>query len=118
VRHTVLGGQYRTLGGCFVGPLTIAQLDQFTLNIAFIGISGLDDAGAWVADLGESQVKLTAMNQARRVIVPMDSSKVGVSDFVRLGDLDRIDMIVTESRSEHLERVCAQHNVELRIVEG
>jgi DeoR/GlpR family transcriptional regulator of sugar metabolism len=70
VRHNVLGGQYRVLGGCFVGPLTVEALQRFTLNVAFIGVTGLSEVGFTVADVNEAQVKISAMERARRVVVP------------------------------------------------
>jgi DeoR/GlpR family transcriptional regulator of sugar metabolism len=117
VRHTVLGGQYRPLGGCFVGPLAIESLEQFTLNLAFIGVSGIDQAGLWVADTSEAQIKRAAMNQARRVIVPMDSTKFGVSDFVRVVDLDRIDTVITDRDNPLLRKLCDASRVELKIAD-
>jgi DeoR/GlpR family transcriptional regulator of sugar metabolism len=83
--------QYRALGGCFVGPLAVSPLETFMLNIAFAGVTGLTDLGLTVADLSEAQVKLAAMNQARRVIVPMDHTKLGASGFARVCGLDRVD---------------------------
>ena len=115
VRHTVIGGSFRPLGGCFVGPLAISSLEQFTFNTAFIGVSGIDASGATVADLAEAQVKNTAINQARRVIVPMDHTKIGVTDFVRLCDLDRINMIITDEDSAHLRRLCESRRITLKI---
>jgi DeoR/GlpR family transcriptional regulator of sugar metabolism len=117
VRHTVLGGQYRPAGGCFVGPLAVEALQQFTLNIAFIGVSGLSETGFTVADLNEAQIKRTAMERARRVIVPMDHTKLGTSDFISLCDLDRIDMIVTDRDNLHLRQMSARHHVQLVIAE-
>lgn len=113
VRHTVLGGQFRQLGGCFTGPLTVSSLEQFTLNTAFIGVSGLADGGFTTSDIGEAQVKQAAMNQARRVVALMDSTKIGVTDFVRFCELDRIDVLVTDEASPLLERACADNEVEL-----
>jgi DeoR/GlpR family transcriptional regulator of sugar metabolism len=115
VRHSVIGGSFRPLGGCFVGPLAISSLEQFTFNTAFIGVSGIDASGATVADLGEAQVKNTAMNQARRVIVPMDHTKIGVSDFVRVCDLDRIDMIITDEDNANLRRICEGRQVTIKV---
>ena len=115
VRHTVLGGSYRPLGGSFVGPLAISSLQQFTLNIAFIAGTGIDSSGVTVADLGEAQVKIAAMNQAKRVIVPLDHSKIGVTDFVRVSDLDQIDMVVTDRDSDSLQRICEQHASTLKV---
>ena len=115
IRHTVLGGSYRPVGGCFIGPLTISSLEQFTLNTAFIGVTGLDSSAITVADLGEAQVKMAAMNQAKRVVVPLDHTKIGVNDFVRVSDLDGIDLVVTDQANDTLKRICDEHNISLKI---
>ncbi|MDP9269873.1 MAG: hypothetical protein M3P14_02645 [Chloroflexota bacterium] len=85
------------------------------LNIAFIGVTGLTDLGLTVADLSEAQVKLAAMNQARRVIVPMDYTKLGASGFARVCGLDRVDMLVTDRDNEHLRRLCVENDVEFLV---
>jgi DeoR/GlpR family transcriptional regulator of sugar metabolism len=113
VRHSVLGGQYRTLGGCLVGPLAIEALQQFTVNTAFIGVTGLSELGFTVSDLGDAQLKAAVMERARRVIVPMDSTKVGVSDFRRVCDLDRVHVVVTDQDEPWLRSQCAAAGVEL-----
>jgi DeoR/GlpR family transcriptional regulator of sugar metabolism len=115
VRHTVLGGQFRSLGGCLVGPLALENLQQFTVNTAFIGVTGLSDSGFSVSDLGDAQLKAAVMDRARQVIVPMDSSKFGATDFRRVCDLDRIHMIVTDRDDSWLRSQCDAHGVELRI---
>lgn len=113
LRHTVLGGQFRRPGGCFTGPLTISSLEQFTLNIAFIGVSGFADNGLTVSDIGEAEVKRAAMNQARRIVVLMDHTKTGVTDFVRFCELDRVDVVITDEPNAVLERACTENGVEL-----
>ena len=115
VRHNVLGGQYRALGGCLVGPLTVEALQRFTLNIAFIGVTGLSEMGFTVADVNEAQVKMAAMDRARRVIVPMDHSKVGAADFVKVCDPDRVETVVTDEPNEHLAQMCRDYGVRLVI---
>jgi DeoR/GlpR family transcriptional regulator of sugar metabolism len=115
LRHTVLGGQFRRLGGCFTGPLTVSSLEQFTLNTAFIGVSGFADNGFTVSDIGEAQVKRAAMDQARRIVVLMDQTKMGITDFVRFCDLDRVDVVVTDESNPILERMCADNEVELLV---
>jgi DeoR/GlpR family transcriptional regulator of sugar metabolism len=113
IRHSVLGGQYRAAGGCFVGPLAIEALQKFTLNIAFIGVTGLSETGFTVADVNEAQVKMAAMERARRVIVPMDRTKIGAADFVKICDADRVDTVITDEPDEHLARMCHEHGVRL-----
>jgi DeoR/GlpR family transcriptional regulator of sugar metabolism len=117
IRHSVLGGQYRVAGDCFVGPLAIDVLQRFTLNIAFIGVSGLSETGFTVADVNEAQVKMAVMERARRVIVPMDHTKIGATDFVKVCDPDRIDTVVTDRHNEHLAQMCQEHGVRLLIAD-
>ena len=98
-----------------VGPLTVEALQRFTLNIAFIGVTGLSEMGFTVADVNEAQVKMAAMDRARRVIVPMDHSKVGAADFVKVCDPDRVETVVTDEPNEHLAQMCRDHGVRLVI---
>ncbi|HEY3925286.1 MAG TPA: DeoR/GlpR family DNA-binding transcription regulator [Acidothermaceae bacterium] len=113
VRHTVLGGQFRALGGCMVGPLALENLQQFTVNTAFIGVTGLSDNGFSVSDLGDAQLKEAIMDRARRVIVPMDSSKIGADDFRKVCDLDRVQTVVTDQADPWLRAQCDLHGVEV-----
>ncbi|KAK1184370.1 DeoR/GlpR family DNA-binding transcription regulator [Streptomyces sp. NBS 14/10] len=113
IRHTVLGGTYRPAGGCFVGPLTLADLDSFTVNVAFIGVTGLSEQGFTVADLGEAQVKKAVVDRARRVVVAMDHSKLGVADFAKVCDIEAVGAIVTDEPNEYLTELCEEAGVEL-----
>ena len=94
VRHNVLGGQYRVFGGCLVGPLTVEAFNA-SPSISPSSVSpACRSMGFTVADVNEAQVKMSAMERARRVIVPMDHTKVGAADFVKVCDLDRVETVV------------------------
>jgi DeoR family fructose operon transcriptional repressor len=118
IRHTLLGGSVRSLGGTVVGPVALDTLSRFTVNVAFISASGFTGAGISVADVGDAQVKQAVIERARRVVVPVDSSKFGVEDFVAVCELDRIDLVVTESASDEIRAVCAAHGVRLKVATG
>jgi DeoR family fructose operon transcriptional repressor len=118
IRHTLLGGSVRSLGGTLVGPVALDTLSRFTVNVAFISASGFTGAGISVADVGDAQVKQAVIERARRVVVPVDSSKFGVEDFVAVCELDRIDLVITESASDEIRAVCAAHGVRLKIATG
>lgn len=113
IRHTVLGGSYRPAGGCFVGPLTEEDLSRFTVNLAFLGVTGVTDQGFTVADLSEAQVKRAAIDRARRVVVTMDHTKVGAADFATVCDLDAVATVVTDEPNQHLADLCSGSGVEL-----
>ena len=118
VRHTLLGGQIRTLGGSLVGPIALETLARFSVDVAFIGATGLTEDGITVADVGEAQIKQAVIDRARTVIVAMDSSKFGSTDFVGVCGLDSIDMVITERATADAIRWCAAHDVTLRVVQA
>jgi DeoR/GlpR family transcriptional regulator of sugar metabolism len=113
ITHLLLGGQLRKLSGCVVGPLATENLKLFRIGTAFIGTSGVSEAGVTAADLVESALKAAVVAQAQRVIVPADHSKVGVADFAKVCELDAIDAIVTDRRTDYLEALCRAHGIEL-----
>ncbi len=113
VRHNVLGGQYRTMSGSYVGPLAIRALHGFTVNTAFIGVTGLAKPGITVADVAEAEVKAAAIAIARRVVVAMDASKIGAADFALVATLDRIDCVVTDAANDVLEGLCGDNHIQL-----
>ncbi|MFC4948695.1 DeoR/GlpR family DNA-binding transcription regulator [Pseudonocardia sp. GCM10023141] len=116
IRHTLLGGSLRPLGGTIVGPVALYTLGRFTVNIAFISASGFTAEGISVADVADAQVKQAVIERARRVIVPIDSSKFGVNDFVTVCDLGPIDTVITERASAEIQALCALNSIKLRIV--
>lgn len=115
VRHTLLGGQLRRTSGCFVGPVALATIQQFTVNVAFIGASGLSAEGISEADVSESALKAAVMARARKVVVPIDHTKVGATDFTLIAPLDDVDLVITDRHGDVLEELCREHSVELRV---
>ena len=117
IRHTVLGGTLRPAGGCFVGPLTVSSLAEFTVNIAFIGVTGLTGQGFTAADLAEAQVKRTVIDRARRTVVPMDRSKLGASDFAKVCDLSEVAAVVTDESAGYLTQLCRDAGVQVVVAD-
>ncbi|KQQ49434.1 DeoR/GlpR family DNA-binding transcription regulator [Plantibacter sp. Leaf314] len=109
----VLGGRYRPQGRCFVGPLTMRSLEQFRVDVAFIGVTGVNGDGAFAADIGEAEVKGAVARRATRVIIPMDHSKVGLTDFVEVCPLSAVDTIVTDRPDAQLTEWAGAHDVSL-----
>ncbi|WP_382309370.1 DeoR/GlpR family DNA-binding transcription regulator [Herbiconiux sp. UC225_62] len=115
IPHTLLGGHYRPIADSVVGPLTLQAARQFTVNLAFIGSTGISGDQFSTADLAEAEVKRTMVSQARKVIIPMDSSKIGLTDFVTTFSLDDVNIVVTEAPDAYLIAACAAKDVELVI---
>lgn len=113
VRHTLLGGQVRPAGGSVSGPLAVENLQRFTLDIAFIGVSGLTSDGITVLDFLEAQLKSAVIARSRRVVVPVDSSKIGVVDFAHVAPLGSVHCVVTADASAELIAYCTEAGIDL-----
>jgi len=49
--------------------LALANLEQFTFDVAFIGVSGLTENGITVSDLNEAQLNRHVVDISRKVVV-------------------------------------------------
>jgi DeoR family fructose operon transcriptional repressor len=52
--------------------------------------------GLTTPDVAEAEVKRAMIHAGARVVLLADSSKVGQRHFVRFGDLDQVDVLVTD----------------------
>lgn len=116
-RHTLVGGQLRLLGGSLVGPVAIDTLRRFTVNVAFLGVSGVDADGISVADVSEGQLKQAVIEIAKRVVAPLDSSKIGQTDFYRVTSLEDVDVIVTDKANDELSAWCRDSGTSIVLAE-
>ncbi len=111
----VLGGRFRAVGGTTVGPLALASLSQFRVDIAFLGVTGVTVDGFSVADLAEAQIKREVIARAARSVIPMDHHKVGLTDFVTVGPLDAVQTVITDRHDSSLAEWLSDASVELLV---
>jgi DeoR/GlpR family transcriptional regulator of sugar metabolism len=109
----VLGGQLRRIDGALAGALALENLERFSFTLAFIGVSGFSEVGLSVGSLAEAAVKADAIERARRVVLALDHSKVGTTDFARIAGLEVVDVVVMDKTSPAVEELCAGYDIEL-----
>ena len=109
----LLGGQLRRVDGALSGALALENLQRFTFSLAFIGVSGFSDVGISVGSLAEAAVKAEAIERARRVVLALDHTKVGTTDFARISGLDVVDVVVMDQTTPAVEALCATYDIEL-----
>ena len=94
----VTGGVARPQTYELVGPLTEGVLSQVVLDVAVLGVDGVDPRlGVMTHHEDEASVSRLLAERARKVILATDSSKMGKRAFARICGLDRIDVLVTDS---------------------
>lgn len=91
-------GDYHPSEGIVTGPETIAFLDRFFVDRAFIGASGLTEAGPSEAHSGAAWVKRRMLRQAKRSYLLLDSSKFNVLRHELVCPLKEIGDLVTDRR--------------------
>lgn len=93
-----------TIGGRVRGR-TLAQVDSWALraladihvDVAFLGTNGVSvEHGLTTPDLAEAEVKGTMIGSAAKVVLLTDSSKIGQRHFARFGELEQVDVLVTD----------------------
>lgn len=87
-----IGGSFRREAGSFVGPLAVANLDDFQIETGFVGATGFNSRGVFSSqNVIEGQLKKQVLRSSRRRVVLADSTKADVqafSVFARPGDAD------------------------------
>ncbi|MBF8188452.1 DeoR/GlpR transcriptional regulator [Nonomuraea sp. K274] len=97
VKIVVTGGVARQQSYELIGPLASGVLEQVTLDVAFLGVDGLDvELGASAHHEGEASVNHLLISRAQQVVVVADSSKVGRRAFSRICPIGQIDTLVTD----------------------
>ncbi|WP_327350560.1 DeoR/GlpR family DNA-binding transcription regulator [Streptomyces sp. NBC_01304] len=83
-----------------VGPLAGLILREISLDIAFIGVDAVDaERGASARSEQEASINALLAEQAAKLVVVADSSKLGVQAFARICRPDVIDTLVTDDRA-------------------
>jgi DeoR family glycerol-3-phosphate regulon repressor len=114
----IAGGEVRHSDGGVIGEATSDFIKQFQMDFAIIGISGLSEDGALLDfDFREVKVSQAILDNAKTIILAVDSSKFGRRAMVKQGDLSQISVMVTDAQPPaSLQDVIATHGVALHIV--
>jgi DeoR family transcriptional regulator, glycerol-3-phosphate regulon repressor len=93
----VAGGVVRGRDRGIVGEATVEFMRQFRVDIALIGISGIEADGS-LRDFDFREVKVTRaiIENAREVWLAADHSKFNRPAMVEVGRVDQLDMLFTD----------------------
>jgi len=98
------GGTVRRGERSFIGGAAITTLEKLTFDTLFLTVGGICSTnGVTEYELDDSEVKKAALQSARRVIVVADGSKLSAVAFVRICEIEKIDILVTDSDAPEVE---------------
>ncbi len=98
IRLVLSGGEARHQSFELSGPLSLPQIQAFNLDIAIIGVDGIDARrGATAYDHPEAITNAALVQQAARTVVAADSSKLGRSGFAQICGIEAIATLITDT---------------------
>ncbi|GAB3608921.1 DeoR/GlpR family DNA-binding transcription regulator [Humibacter ginsengiterrae] len=97
IKVVMTGGVVQARSYELVGPYTDSVLGQIALDLAFIGVNGVDPAlGPTVHDEHEAAVNALMADRAERAVLVADSSKIGRRAFASVGKPGAFDTFITD----------------------
>ncbi|WP_419992417.1 DeoR/GlpR family DNA-binding transcription regulator [Streptomyces boninensis] len=112
VKVVTTGGVAMPLSYELVGPLAGHILREISLDIAFLGVDAVDaDRGASARSEHEASTNALLAEQAGRLIVVADSTKLGAKAFARICAISAIDTLVTDSRAPEKAKAFEERGV-------
>ncbi|KQP33684.1 DeoR family transcriptional regulator [Methylobacterium sp. Leaf104] len=118
-RIVVAGGTMRNRDGAVLGQLTCDTLSQFRVDVAVIGISGIDADGALLDyDYEEVRATQTILQHARRTFLVADHTKFTRRPMVEVGRLEQIDTVFTDRMPPpEIVALMERHGVSLAVTD-
>lgn len=98
LKVTLVGGEFIANAEAVVGAVTLNNLDNFFVNKAFIGTDGFSvDEGITANSTELSEVVKRTLTRSSQNILVADSTKYSSMGFAKIGDLNAIDILITDN---------------------
>src|SRR3954452_7736658 len=115
IELVVCGGSARPESYELVGPLAELTLSNINLEVAIVGVDGISpQAGLTTHHEVEAHTNRALLRSAERAAVVADSSKLGRRGFAKIGDLDLVTDLITDSAASP-EAVAALQRAGIRV---
>lgn len=109
------GGTYRQDSMSFLGSSTTGVISNYHADYAVMSCKGLDIIKG-ITDTRENNadLKKSFISNANKVILAVDSTKFGKISFVKICDINCIDIVVTDAKpSDECIKEFERNNIEL-----
>jgi DeoR family transcriptional regulator of aga operon len=101
IKLIVTGGLARNQSYELSGPIAEASLAGLNLDIAFIGVDGVDaKAGCTTHEEVEAHTNSVMITHARRVVLVADHSKIGRVTFARICEAIAVDELISDTGAD------------------
>jgi DeoR family transcriptional regulator of aga operon len=114
----MIGGLLRTMSYSFVGPQAENTLREMHADRLFLAVDGFDlTSGPFTPDVLEAQLNGLMMRVSKEVTVVADSTKLGRRSLFRIGPLEHVHRLITDSHaSEEFTQALRNKGLEVMLV--
>ncbi len=119
VKVICLGGEINKSTGSCTGVFAERTLSAMHFDTAFIGLPNVSMTGILSTEsITELSIKKSIIANSEKAVALVDYSKLGKPDFLELGQLSDIDVLVTDSKmSTEFTDLCRSLGVEVIVAE-
>ena len=112
----IIGGELLRPSYALVGPKALRAIEDIVIDKFFLSLDGISiDYGTTTTSEFEAEIIRTIIKLSKRTIIVADSTKIGRVAFARIGGLDDIDIIVTDSGLDKEQHSALTKHVEVVI---
>lgn len=117
---TVVGGEIRVSSRCTGGDVAFQQVARMRFGTAYLSARAVHcKLGLTEGNADEATLKRLIVDNSERIVVLIDSSKLGKSAPHHFADVERIDVIITDSGAEDGVVECLRERcADVRVVES
>lgn len=90
------GGVLKPHSHSLIGEMSYSFLKNYTPEISFISCKAIDPSGLYEADYQQIKTKEIMLENAKKKILLVDSSKFSKKAFINISSLENIDYIITD----------------------
>jgi len=94
----VVGGLLYPRYGVLLGPMAEQMLATIHVRTLFLSVAGLYQGSLYNQNMLLVQAERRMMEQAQRTVLLIDASKMGQQALVKLCELSKVDVIVTDAQ--------------------
>ena len=100
------GGSFRREARSFIGPIALDTIENFQIEIAFLGTTGFSKEGFFSAqNTLEAQIKKAVIKSSRRRVILVDHFKYGTTAFSIFARPEDIDVMITDYNFPNREKL-------------
>ncbi len=100
VKPVMIGGNMSAETGATYGVQAIKQLEQYNIDKLFLSLDGIDAKGGITNNHPyETDINFALIKMAKKIIVVADHTKIGKTHFVHMGNIEDVDVLVTDYRA-------------------